>query len=137
MPYEVDRPSARAVRLDLTLQRDGEHCVWCGRAFTGLVAPTREHLVPRAKGGPSWQENELAACRRCNRDRGHQPVVPWLQECLRRGWSPDTAAVERSLRALGRAIAERGGQRRARAYVDGQLRRLPSIAEAGTGGGAD
>lgn len=114
----------RAERLRLAVERDGARCVWCGRALVGLVAPTREHLVPRAKGGPSWLENEVPACRRCNGERGHREVVEWLEECERRGWSPDVGAVGRALAALEEAIAERGGQRRARAYVAAQRRRL-------------
>ncbi|MFP3714216.1 HNH endonuclease [Puerhibacterium sp. TATVAM-FAB25] len=118
------RQVARAERLRLAVERDGARCVWCGRAFGPLVHPTREHLVPRAKGGPSWLENEVPACRRCNAERGHRGVVEWLEECERRGWHPDEAAVVRSLDALDRAIAERGGQRRARTYVASQRRRL-------------
>ncbi|OMQ14107.1 endonuclease, partial [Modestobacter sp. VKM Ac-2676] len=56
----------RAARLAGALVRDGATCIWCGRTFTGQVRPTTEHLVPRVKGGPSWAENEVAACGRCN-----------------------------------------------------------------------
>lgn len=118
------RQAGRAERLRLAVERDGARCVWCGRALGGLVPATREHLVPRARGGPSWLENEVPACRRCNAERGHRGVVEWLEECERRGWCPDVAAVRRSLTALDAAIAQRGGQRRARAYVAAQQRRL-------------
>jgi hypothetical protein len=115
----------RADRLALILHRDGARCVWCGRAVAqGLVRATTEHVVPKVKGGPSWIENEVAACARCNRARGHRTPAEWLDECERRGWDVDRAAVVRALVALRTAIAERGGQRRARAYVDSQLRRL-------------
>jgi hypothetical protein len=114
----------RAARLDAAVDRDGDTCIWCGRAFTGQVGPTTEHVVPRVKGGPSWLENEVAACRRCNADRGHTAPVEWLEECARRGWDPDEPRVLRVLTALAEAIAERGGQRRARPYLDAQLRRL-------------
>lgn len=124
MSVEGGHQPGAAERLRLALDRDGAHCVWCARSFTGLVAPTREHLVPRAKGGPSWLENEVAACGRCNAERGHRSAVEWLEECERRGWSPDTAAVDRSLTALLDAIARRGGNRRARLYADAQRRRL-------------
>jgi hypothetical protein len=80
--------------------------------------------VPRLKGGPAWAENELAACRACNRARGHTAPVVWLEDCEARGLTPNRAAVERGLVALRDAIAVRGGQRRARPYLDGQLRRL-------------
>ena len=114
----------RAARLAEVILRDGDDCTWCRRPFTGHVTPTTDHLVPKLKGGPSWQENEVAACRRCNRERGHTSPTDWLADCERRGWHPDRARVTDLLIALARTIADRGGQRRARPYVTAQLRRL-------------
>lgn len=114
----------RVIRLRAVLLRDGATCIWCGRPFQGLVQPTTEHVVPRTKGGPSWLDNEVAACRRCNSERGHASPVEWLAECQRRGWLPDEARLARVLHGLPRAIAERGGQRRARDYVASQRRRI-------------
>lgn len=114
----------RAERLRAAIERDGPTCVWCSRRFGDLVRPTTEHLVPRVKGGPSWLENEVAACRRCNGERGHQSPAAWIDECRRRGWQPDVLRVVRVLGALDGAIAARGGQRRARPYIAHQLRRL-------------
>ncbi len=114
----------RAERLELVLRRDGGTCIWCGRPFGALVRPTTEHVVPRVKGGPSWLENEVAACRRCNSERGHTSAVEWLEECLRRGWPADEERLVRVLDALRRRIAEVGGQRRAREYLVTQERRL-------------
>src|SRR4051794_41771566 len=102
----------RAGRLLAAIDRDGPTCIWCGRELTGLETPTTEHVVPRVKGGPSWLENEVAACRRCNAARGHTGPVEWLEECLRRGWRPDEQRLTRALDSLAEAIAVRGGQRR-------------------------
>jgi hypothetical protein len=122
------RPSIglpRRERLRFAMERDGPHCVWCGRELSAEDrSATTDHVVPRLKGGPAWVENEVAACRSCNRRRGHQSPVAWLEECERRALEPDRRAIERSLRSLERAIAERGGQRRARPYLAAQLRRL-------------
>lgn len=119
------RRSDPSRQLSVLLQRDGPWCAWCGREInTDLVAGTVDHVVPRVKGGPSWPENEVAACSRCNGQRGHLPPAEWLDECQRRGWEPRREVVVATLRALQRAIAERGGQRRARPYLAGQLRRL-------------
>jgi hypothetical protein len=118
---------SREERLRIAIERDGATCVWCSRPFGELLTPTTEHLVPRVKGGPSWLENELAACRRCNRERGHRSVAGWVQECRGRGWHPDVARVRRALAALERVVAERGGQRRARPYIDHQRRRLARL----------
>jgi hypothetical protein len=114
----------RAERLAAVLERDGASCIWCGRPFSRLVGATTDHLVPRVKGGPSWVENEAAACRRCNAERGHATPAAWAEECERRGWPVDRARLVRALTALEGAIRRRGGQRRARGYLDSQLRRL-------------
>ncbi len=114
----------RSQRLEQILERDGPTCVWCGRRFEGLVRATTEHLVPRLKGGPSWLENEVAACRRCNGQRGHASLGDWADECERRGWPVDRARLVRTLEELTAAIARRGGQRRARPWLAAQRRRL-------------
>lgn len=120
-----DRQLNRRDRMAIILDRDGAECVWCRRPLeVGLVAATTDHLVPRIKGGPSWLENEVAACRRCNGERGHRTPGEWYDECDRRGWNPNRATIVATLRSLAAAIAERGGQRRARPYVESQLRRL-------------
>ncbi|WP_413450017.1 HNH endonuclease [Georgenia phoenicis] len=114
----------RTQRLAASVLAQDGRCFWCGRSFDALVAPTVDHVVPRLKGGPSWAENEVAACRRCNAERGHTAPVDWLEECLRRGWPADPAALARVLERLDDAIDEHGGQRRARPYLRGQRRRM-------------
>jgi 5-methylcytosine-specific restriction endonuclease McrA len=107
------------------LERDGTTCVWCRREIgTGLVEATVEHVVPRIKGGPTWPENLVGACSRCNRARGHRTPADWLAECRGRGWEPDESRIVASLEALAGAISRRGGQRRARPYLAAQRRRL-------------
>lgn len=124
-PSPRGRELDRRARMEQILLRDGPYCVWCSRALeVGLVAATTEHIVPRIKGGPSWLENEVAACRRCNGQRGHLTPAEWLDECERRGWTPRRDVVVAALRSLQEAIRLRGGQRRARPYVASQLRRL-------------
>lgn len=118
------RSPGRAARLQAALDRDGGTCTWCGRPFEPLVPATTEHVVPRVKGGPSWAENEVAACRRCNSARGHLGPVDWLEECRRRGWHPDAERLSAALTTLAEAIDRRGGQRRARPYLAAQLRRM-------------
>jgi hypothetical protein len=99
--------------------------VWCRRPLQpGDRLLSVEHVVPRLKGGPAWAENEVPACRPCNRARGHTAPAAWLEACEARGLRPNRPLVERALLALRDAITERGGQRRARPYLDGQLRRL-------------
>jgi hypothetical protein len=119
------RELPRAERLLLVMERDGHECVWCRRPLEpGDRLASTEHLVPRLKGGPAWPENELCACRGCNRRRGHASPERYLADCAERGLEPNRAAVEAALLRLEEAIARRGGQRRARPYLAAQLRRL-------------
>ncbi|WP_043602357.1 HNH endonuclease [Cellulomonas carbonis] len=114
----------RVERLAAAVRAQEGRCVWCGRAFGALVPATTDHLVPRTKGGPSWPENEVAACRRCNAERGHTSPADWADECARRGWPVDLELVRTALERLEEAVERRGGARRARPYLRGQLRRV-------------
>ncbi len=117
----------RRTRLDEILERDEPTCVWCRRPIAvHLVEATTEHVVPKLKGGPSWIENEVAACRRCNSRRGHKNLTEWADECEQNGWEPDRARLIRTLESLQARIAKDGGQRKARPYIKTQLRRLGS-----------
>lgn len=123
--YVTEGHPNRRERLDAILERDGTTCVWCRREVgVDLVRATTEHVVPRVKGGPSWLENEVAACSRCNARRGHRNLADWADACEGLGWEPDRERLVRTLESLAARIERDGGQRRARPYIDSQLRRL-------------
>jgi hypothetical protein len=125
MDSKKPRQMDRRQRMEAILERDGDLCVWCSVQFDDRLNPaTTEHLVPSIKGGPSWIENEVAACRRCNNERGHQGPAGWLQDCVGMGRTPRPEIVIAGLRRLQLAIEDRGGQRKSRPYIDTNLRRL-------------
>lgn len=51
------------------IERDGPGCFFCGEEKPGDM--TREHLVPRAHGGPNHLSNKFRACSPCNMSAGH------------------------------------------------------------------
>ena len=125
MDNKKPRQMDRRQRMEAILERDGDLCVWCSVQFDDRLNPaTTEHLVPSIKGGPSWIENEVAACRRCNNERGHQGPAGWLQDCAGMGRTARPEIVIAGLRRLQVAIEDRGGQRKSRPYIDTNLRRL-------------
>jgi hypothetical protein len=129
MPTRDGRPpggsqDASSARLGVIVERDGDGCVWCSRPFDHLVHPTREHVIPRIKGGPSWLENEVAACARCNRERGHASPVQWLAEVERRGRTPRHDVLEEALVRLATRIRDHGGGHRIRRTLRAELRKL-------------
>lgn len=52
------------------LLRDDFRCQYCGEEFSSEEL-TYDHVVPRARGGRTEWANIVAACVRCNADKGH------------------------------------------------------------------
>lgn len=127
MPASDFRSPKHRARIAEIVERDGDDCVWCRRPVDDrLIRPTIEHVIPRLKGGPSWLENEVIACRRCNAARSHRRLVDFADECERRGWAPDRDRLLRSLEAVTARIERDGGQRKARPWLASQLKQLRS-----------
>jgi 5-methylcytosine-specific restriction endonuclease McrA len=85
--------------------RDGHRCAYCGRRREELGPRerlTRDHLIPRSKGGLDVWLNVVAACSSCNHrkdDRSPDAVAP-----LRvRPWVPTRR--ELVIRRLRRQVA--------------------------------
>lgn len=52
---------------ELWHETDG-HCVYCDRRSGGQDA-TKDHLVPKSRGGPNHVRNYVPACKSCNHKR--------------------------------------------------------------------
>jgi 5-methylcytosine-specific restriction endonuclease McrA len=52
------------------LARDGFRCVYCGACGRMSI----DHVIPRAKRGPTAPENLVACCLPCNRKKSDWPV---------------------------------------------------------------
>lgn len=51
--------------------RDRFRCMYCGRKMDGrYVQLTVDHFMPLELGGANDESNYLAACRKCNKDKG-------------------------------------------------------------------
>ena len=53
----------------MLFRRDGNQCMYCGSQFEDRYL-TRDHIVPQVQGGPDTWVNVVAACRRCNQQKG-------------------------------------------------------------------
>jgi len=99
-------------------------CVWCGRVLWPGEG-TIDHVIPKIKGGPSWPENEVLACKGCNNKRGAKMPLAYLVTCQRKGYHPNCVLIEKKLRDLEALLDETpGGHRKLRQKLDHQLRRL-------------
>lgn len=124
------RQLAPAERLDALLELGRSRCAWCGYDLTKPNArPTRDHIVPKVKGGPTRLENEVASCGACNRLRGHVAPSQFVEACRReRGVEPDAVLVADQLDRLDAAIQREGGMRKIRDYVAREARRVRELA---------
>ena len=50
-------------------RRDCNLCMYCGKAFKRAML-TREHILPRSRGGKDRWENCVTACKSCNNHKG-------------------------------------------------------------------
>ena len=53
-------PTRKAVFI-----RDGFECQYCGTRIS-MTTGTRDHVIPRSRGGPDTMQNVVTACRACN-----------------------------------------------------------------------
>lgn len=73
------RSTRSAVRQTLELHLTSGRCAYCGARATPERPLTREHLVPRSKGGGRHDHRIIVpACARCNFRRGCQDLVLFL-----------------------------------------------------------
>lgn len=63
--------------------RDNHTCAYC-RGH----ADTMDHVTPRARGGPHTWENVVAACRRCNQQKGDRLLADLGWELHREPYRP-------------------------------------------------
>lgn len=73
----LERAFERAER-EAALKAQGGRCKYCLKPMT-LKEATRDHVVPRAKGGSNQKSNTVAACEPCNRAKGDQELSKFLR----------------------------------------------------------
>lgn len=70
--------------------RDQYQCMYCGQLapVTGL---SRDHVVPKSRGGRDRWENVVTACRRCNQHKGNRLLSELSMELIALPYRPNYA----------------------------------------------
>ena len=71
MPYIADS------KIRALIRRDGLRCHYC-RAWMTRVSCTKDHIVPRSKGGDNSLDNLVLACHGCNTRKGSQDYSDFI-----------------------------------------------------------
>ncbi len=56
--------------------RDGYFCLYCGDSFTTRNL-TRDHVIPKSRGGKDVWPNVVTSCRSCNHRKGARTPTEW------------------------------------------------------------
>lgn len=71
-------------------RRDWNICGYCGEEFTNNEL-TRDHIIPRSKGGPDVWENVVSACSPCNKHKDARTPEEANMELLYVPYAPNRA----------------------------------------------
>ncbi len=71
-------------------ERDGYQCLYCGKIFNYSTL-TRDHILPRSRGGRDVWKNLVAACRRCNQYKGNRTLEETGMELIALPYRPNPA----------------------------------------------
>ncbi len=98
--------------------RDGHMCMYCGVETQDL---TRDHLVPRSRGGADSWENVVASCYKCNHRKGSRLLEESGMELLALPYVPNFAEYLALINS-GRILADQMDFLRARFARNSRLK---------------
>jgi len=67
-PYKHGRVSLSNRTL---FGRDRNTCAYCGKHFNNHNQLSRDHILPKSRGGKNEWMNVVTACKKCNSDKGN------------------------------------------------------------------
>lgn len=100
--YQKPALYAKQNRKDFVLARDNWTCVYCGADGLGKksIPLTVDHVVPRhpksGQGGPDTVDNLVAACRKCQEEKGNLFLDDFLEKKSKR----DANRIKRYINSL-------------------------------------
>ena len=71
-------------------RRDNNICLYCGNDFHDYEL-TRDHVIPKSRGGRDQWNNVVAACKRCNHRKGSRLLNECEMELLALPFVPNNA----------------------------------------------
>lgn len=99
--------------------RDQYRCLYCGEHFSPIHL-TRDHIIPKSRGGSDSWSNSATACHQCNHDKGSRTPEEWGHLLLEVPFTPNWAEFL-YLKNTRRIIAEQQNFLQARFSKDSPL----------------
>lgn len=57
-------------------------CAYCGEAFSPTNPPTKDHIVPKSRGGATHITNLVPACSICNLYKGSKALIDFASPAV-------------------------------------------------------
>jgi hypothetical protein len=64
-------------------------CYYCIEYLTDFNR-TRDHVIPKCKGGKLSPDNKVYACKKCNRNKGDLTIEEWIEKLKALKLTPKT-----------------------------------------------
>lgn len=84
-------PSVNGLSFIMKYKRTDKtyYCLYCGHPFSSLKEITKDHLVPKSRGGSGRRENLRPCCKRCNAEKGSATLEEYFSRIARKPKSYD------------------------------------------------
>lgn len=121
------------ISLIVLSERQNHRCAYCGIQLTfdtktSRTSASRDHVIPRTRGGTNDESNLVAACTHCNTWRGQKNAVNFFRQItrLKQDASERIIKLEQRLKRLRTAQAQGGcpDRRRYLRYTRRQIKRI-------------
>lgn len=80
--FDPDKHGKVALSNRTLFGRDRHVCAYCGEHFPNFYALSRDHIMPRCKGGANTWMNIVTACKECNLKKGAKTLKEANMELL-------------------------------------------------------
>lgn len=79
-----------ALTNEALFARDNFQCLYCGGLFQ-YGSLSRDHVVPKSRGGKDRWENVVSSCRRCNQHKGNHLLTEITMDLIALPYRPNFA----------------------------------------------
>ncbi len=79
---------SRSHKIRSLFNEQSGYCAYCETEMTLELGydktATVDHVIAQSLGGPKKHFNEVAACNKCNNQKGNMPIADWLRVLMER-----------------------------------------------------
>lgn len=72
--FEINKHGRVLLSNRTLFGRDRNVCAYCGEHFPNSFGLSRDHIVPRSRGGTDVWMNVVTSCKRCNTHKGNKTL---------------------------------------------------------------